>query len=150
MDDHVNISTQDPAAYQALLELNKAATASAVAAGIDILLVELVKIRASQLNGCAFCLRMHVRDALRHGETPDRLAVLPAWRESGYFSDKERAALELAEWATAVGSTRVEDEQYARLGDALSAAEFSAVAWLATVINAFNRVAVLSRYEVAP
>ncbi|MGP3918477.1 carboxymuconolactone decarboxylase family protein [Nonomuraea sp. 10N515B] len=64
---------------------------------VDPLLVELVKIRTSQINGCAFCLRMHTRDALKKGESTDRLAVLPAWAETGYFSEFERAALRLAE-----------------------------------------------------
>jgi AhpD family alkylhydroperoxidase len=128
-----------PAAYQSL-----------IAAGLDLLLVELVRIRSSQLNGCAFCLRMHTRDALAHGESTDRLAVLPAWRDSDYFSPAERAALSIAEEVTLIGTRRnvplAETEDLA----ALTEEQRAVVGWLTIVINAFNRVAIVSRYDVAP
>ncbi|PRC54737.1 alkylhydroperoxidase, partial [Mycobacterium sp. ITM-2017-0098] len=82
------------------MALSEQAERAALEAGIDPLTVELVRIRASQLNGCGFCLRMHVRDALAKGESIDRIAVLPAWRETGYFSPAERAALAIAEEIT--------------------------------------------------
>lgn len=143
-----------PAAYQALLAAGKAAGTAAVAAGLDVHLVELVRIRSSQLNGCAFCLRMHTRDALALGESADRLAVLPAWRDSGYFSPAERASLSIAEEVTLIA-----DQQNGRRLDepesdldraALTDDQRAAVGWLAIVINAFNRVAIVSRYDVAP
>ncbi|MGA5540721.1 carboxymuconolactone decarboxylase family protein [Mycobacterium sp. NPDC051198] len=118
-------------------------------AGLDPLLIELVKIRTSQINGCAFCLRMHTRDALAKGESPDRIAVLPAWDETGYFSETDRAALALAEAVTRISGTQVSDEQYATAASALTADQISAVIWLATVMNAFNRIAISSRYRVA-
>ena len=130
--------------------MNKTAGASATAAGLTPLLVELVKIRASQLNGCSFCLRMHTHDAVGHGETADRLAVLPAWRDSDYFSAQERAALELAESMTLVADGQVPDAVYERVAAVLTPAQISAVGWLTVVINAFNRVAVASRYHVGP
>ena len=139
-----------PAAYQSLLAAGKAAGTAALAAGLDLLLVELVRIRASQLNGCAFCLRMHTRDALAHGESTDRLAVLPAWRDSDYFSPAERAALSIAEEVTLIGTRRnvplTETEDLA----ALTEEQRAVVGWLTIVINAFNRVAIVSRYDVAP
>jgi len=139
-----------PAAYQSLLAAGKAAGTAAIAAGLDLLLVELVRIRASQLNGCAFCLRMHTRDALAHGESTDRLAVLPAWRDSDYFSPAERAALSIAEEVTLIGTRRnvplTETEDLA----ALTEEQRAVVGWLTIVINAFNRVAIVSRYDVAP
>lgn len=150
MSERVNISKQDPAVYQALLHMNTAASQSAAAANLDQQLIELVRIRASQINGCSFCLRMHTRDALNNGESTDRLAVLPVWRESGYFSGQERAALELTESLTRVSDGQVPDELYDRIGQVLDAAQVSAVAWLATVINTFNRVAIFSRYPVGP
>lgn len=131
------------------VELSRLAEESARAAGLDPLLVELVRIRASQINGCSFCLRMHTRDALRKGESADRLAVLPAWRETGYFSREERAALSLAEAVTLVADGQVGDDVYDAAADVLSPAQLAAVAWLTTVINAFNRVAVTSRYPVS-
>jgi AhpD family alkylhydroperoxidase len=139
-----------PAAYQSLLAAGKAAGTAALAAGLDLLLVELVRIRSSQLNGCAFCLRMHTRDALAHGESTDRLAVLPAWRDSDYFSPAERAALSIAEDVTLIGTRRnvplTETEDLA----ALTEEQRAVVGWLTIVINAFNRVAIVSRYDVAP
>ena len=93
---------------------------------------------------------MHTRDAIKHGETADRLSVVPAWRESEYFSSEERAALELAESVALVADGQVPDEVYERVAAALSPAQISAVGWLTMAINAFNRVAVTSRYHVGP
>jgi AhpD family alkylhydroperoxidase len=146
---HVNISKQYPDSYQALLELDRRAAAAVADAGLDQRLVELVKIRVSQLNGCAFCLRMHTQDAVKHGETPDRLAVLPAWWESQYFSDAERAALQLAEQVTLpsdIGRVPTRGADPAALTDKQTAA----VTWLAIVLNSWNRVAVFSHYPVSP
>ncbi|GCA96890.1 carboxymuconolactone decarboxylase family protein [Mycolicibacterium sp. NCC-Tsukiji] len=78
--------------------------------GLDHKLVELIKIRVPQINGCPFCLRMHTRDALKLGESTDRIAVLPAWAETGYFSETDRAALGLAESITRVSDGHVSDE----------------------------------------
>jgi AhpD family alkylhydroperoxidase len=145
----VSVNTQHPAAYKALIALSSEVEANAAAAGLDPRLVELLKIRTSQLNGCAFCLRMHTRDALALGEGPDRIAVLPAWDETGYFSETERAALRLTEAITRVSDGHVGDEDYNKAAAALTADQISAVTWLATVMNAFNRVAITSRYHVA-
>ncbi|WP_188188448.1 carboxymuconolactone decarboxylase family protein [Nonomuraea sp. SYSU D8015] len=145
----VNIGKQHPASYKALIAWSTAAEEGAAAAGLDPLLVELVKIRTSQINGCAFCLRMHTRDALKKGENPDRLAVLPAWAETGYFSEMERAALRLTEAIARVSDGHVSDADYAAAAAVLSEDQVSAVAWLSTVMNAFNRVAITSRYTVA-
>ena len=148
-EQRVNIGKQHPAGYKALIALSAAAEESAAAAGLDPLLIELVKIRTSQINGCAFCLRTHTRDALRKGESTDRLAVLPAWAETGYFSETERAALRLTEAITRVSDGQVSDADYAAAAAVLSEEQVSAVAWLSTVMNAFNRVAITSRYTVA-
>ncbi|MEW2503863.1 carboxymuconolactone decarboxylase family protein [Amycolatopsis sp. CA-161197] len=145
----VSIDKQHPASYKALIALSTEADAGAVAAGLDPLLVELVRIRTSQINGCAFCLRMHTRDSLKKGENPDRIAVLPAWEETGYFSATDRAALRLAEAITRVADGHVSDEDYAAAAAELTEDQISAVSWLVTVMNAFNRVAITSRYHVA-
>ncbi|SNS24779.1 alkylhydroperoxidase AhpD family core domain-containing protein [Streptosporangium subroseum] len=145
----VNVGKQHPASYKALIALSTAVEESAAAAGLDPLLVELVKIRTSQINGCAFCLRMHTRDALKKGESTDRLAVLPAWAETGYFSEVERGALRLAEAIARVSDGQVSDADYAAAAAVLSEDQVSAVTWLSTVMNAFNRVAITSRYTVA-
>ena len=145
-----NIGDQHPAAYKTLISLSMQADQDAAAAGLDPLLVELVRIRTSQSNGCAFCLRMHTRDALKKGENPDRVAVLPAWAESAYFSESDRAALRLAEAITLVPDGHVSDEHYAAAAEVLTADQVSAVSWLTIVMNAFNRVAITSRYHVGP
>ena len=142
----VNLSKQHPDAYKQLITLSSQADAAIQAAGLDPRLGELVKIRISQLNGCAFCLRMHTRDAVAKGETADRLAVLAAWWESQYFDARERAALALAEQVTrlSVPESRTWDD------DSLTAEQASAVGWLAVAMNAWNRVAITSHYPVAP
>ncbi|MGW8949132.1 carboxymuconolactone decarboxylase family protein [Streptomyces sp. NPDC055709] len=145
----VNIGKQDPTSYKALIALSAAVEKSTAEAGLDPLLLELLKIRISQINGCSYCLRMHTRDALKKGENPDRLAVLPSWGETGYFSDTERAALRLAESITLVADGHVSDADYAAAAAVLPEEQVSAVAWLSTVMNAFNRVAITSRYTVA-
>ncbi|MFI8453509.1 carboxymuconolactone decarboxylase family protein [Streptomyces erythrochromogenes] len=147
-DKRVNIGKQHPASYQALIAVSSAAEKSFVEAGLDPLLLELLKIRASQINGCAFCLRMHTGDALKKGESAERIAVLPAWAETGYFSDIERGALQLTESITLVADGHVSDADYAAAAAVLSEEQISAVSWIAVVMNAFNRVAVTSRYRV--
>ncbi len=146
---HVNIGKIQPATYQAVMELNNQAEAAAREAGLDPLLVELVKIRSSQLNGCAFCLRMHIGDAVKQGETADRLAVIAAWWESQYFTPAEQAALQIAERVTLISDhgrlqSRGVDESV------LSDEQVAGVTWLAVVINAWNRIAISSHYPVAP
>ncbi|MEV6284367.1 carboxymuconolactone decarboxylase family protein [Kribbella sp. NPDC051770] len=148
--ERVRIEKQHSPAYKALVAMSVEADRAAEVAGIDPLLVELVRIRTSQLNGCAFCLRMHTGDALKKGETAERLAVLPAWRETGYFSGTERAALRLAEAVTLVSDGQVSDEVYDAVAAVLTAEQISAVAWLVIALNAFNRVAITGRYPVHP
>lgn len=143
-----NIGEQHPAAYKSLIAWSIETGKAADAAGLDPLLIELLRIRTSQINGCAFCLRMHTHDALKRGENPDRVAVLPAWGESDYFSDTDRAALRLAEAITQLTDGHVSDAEYDAAAQVLSADQISAVSWVTTVMNAFNRVAITSRYHV--
>jgi AhpD family alkylhydroperoxidase len=141
-----NLGKQHPSAYQSLMKLDAEVKVALETAEVDPLLVELVKIRVSQLNGCAFCLRLHTRDAIAKGETADRLAVVAAWWEAQYFNDQERAALSLAEQVTslAVPERRAWDD------GSLTDSQVSAISWLAIVMNAWNRVAITSHYPVAP
>lgn len=113
--------------------------------GVGRRLMELVNVRSSQLNGCAQCLDLHVRQALGAGEDVQRLGVLPAWRESGLFDDVEQAALEVAEAVTAGG--HLDEETYARVLGVLGEERFSLVAWIAVTINAYNRVSVVSGHR---
>jgi AhpD family alkylhydroperoxidase len=143
---HVNLGEQHPESYRTLARLDKEVGTAIAGAGLDPLLADLVKIRVSQLNGCAFCLRMHTREALAKGETADRLAVLAAWWECQYFTAQEQAALALAEQVTGLTGTarRPWDD------GALTPEQVSAISWLVIVMNAWNRVAVTSHYPVAP
>lgn len=145
----VDLSTQHPSAYKALIALATEVADTATASGVEPRAVELVKIRTSQINGCAFCLRMHTREALERGEQADRIAVLPGWAETDYFSEPERAALRLTEAITLVADGHVDDEAYRTAAAALTDPQISAIAWLVTVMNAFNRVAITSRYRIA-
>lgn len=147
---HVNLGKLSPAAYRSLSALSDTAEQEAIEAGLEPVLVELVKIRASQLNGCAFCLRMHSRDAIAQGETADRLAVVAAWWESQYFSEREQAALILSEQITNISLTSGAFHPTVDVHEVLSPQEIAAVSWIAVVINSWNRVAISSHYSVAP
>lgn len=137
----MDISKLAPAAYKAVIGLQLAVNNS----GLDKTLSELIKIRASQLNGCAYCLNMHTRDARKMGETEQRIYGLSAWQEAPFYTDKERAALALTEAVTLLSSSRVPDDVY-NAAAALFAPEEVAVITMAIVtINAWNRIAVTSR-----
>ena len=147
---HVNIGKTHPLAYTAMLSFSKVIETAATESGLDPKLIELVKIRASQLNGCAFCLRMHTRDAVKAGETPDRLAVVAAWWESQYFTDAERAALQIAETVTLQSDHGRVPDRGVVPSEHLTDQQIGAITWLTIEINAWNRVAVASHYPVAP
>jgi AhpD family alkylhydroperoxidase len=150
MSDRVNIGKAAPKLYQAVADLDKLAVEAVAAAGLAEGFAHLLRLRASQINQCAFCVRMHSKDALTSGETPERISVLPAWRETGYFNDKERAALELIEAITLISDGQVPDAVYEHAAANLSKEEIAAVEWLGVVINAWNRIAISSRYPVKP
>jgi AhpD family alkylhydroperoxidase len=145
-----NAGTTHPEPYNALHALAAQADKAAQDEGLSPLLIELIKIRVSQVNGCAFCLRMHTNDSLAKGESIERLAVLPAWRESKYFDDQEQSALALAEYITAIGDSHANTGLYESAVESLTPGQVSAVTWLAVTINSYNRVAISSAYTVAP
>ena len=124
--------------------------AAADAAGIDPLFRELVVLRASQINGCAVCVRAHTDKAVAAGATSDWLTQLTVWHESGIFSERERAALELAEALTLITREGVPDELYDRVGSVLTEAEFIAVSWLVIAINNNNRLGIAGHLPVRP
>lgn len=148
MTERINLGKSAPALYQAVAELDRLASEAVKQAGIAAGFSHLLRLRASQINQCAFCIRMHARDAQASGESGDRIAVLPAWRETDYFNPKERAQLALLEAITLVADGQVPDAVYEQAANALSKDEISAVEWLAVVINAWNRIAIASRYPV--
>ncbi len=110
-------------------------------------LFELVKMRASQINGCAYCLDLHSRDARRNDETEQRLYLLSAWRDSRLYSPSERAALAWTEALTAIADTQAPDAAYADLREHFSAAESTDLTLLICQINSWNRIAIGFRYR---
>ncbi|MEU8759614.1 carboxymuconolactone decarboxylase family protein [Streptomyces sp. NPDC048659] len=144
----IYLDKQSPAAYKALLGTAEAVRATAADAGLDRILVELVNLRVSQLNGCASCLDVHTRAALRAGETSRRLGVLAAWRDTELFTGRERAALALAEATTHPSDALAQERAYAEARTVFTDDELSAVLWVAVAINAFNRVSILSKHPV--
>lgn len=107
---------------------------------IDHRLFLLVEIRASQINGCAYCIDMHTKDARAAGETEQRIYALNAWRETPFFSDRERAALEWTESVTLIAQTHVPDDVYERVSAHFSEAELVALTFGVAVINSWNRL----------
>jgi len=127
-----------PGSLKPLVELEKTLKNS----GLEHSLLELVKTRASQINGCAFCLHMHTKDARANGETEERLHLLNAWRESPLYSDRERAALAWTEALTLVAETRAPDEDYAELSRHFTPVEQVNLTLLIGAINTWNRLAI--------
>lgn len=141
MENRINVGKIDPDAIQAMLGLEKYLAQS----GLDKKLYELIKTRASQINGCAHCLNMHTRDALKIGETAQRLFLLDAWRETELFTEKERAALALTEAMTLIANNQVPDEVYDEAAKHLSEKELVAVIMAVVAINGWNRIAITTR-----
>ncbi len=129
-------------------KLMKALSDHTQSSGIDKSLLELVKIRASQINGCAFCLDMHAAAARKLGETDERLLMLAVWPEAGLFSEREKAALAWAEALTMIAETQIPDELYEATRAHFSEQEIVDLSWAITVINGWNRM--MGAFEVPP
>jgi AhpD family alkylhydroperoxidase len=130
---------------RAMTNLDQAATKELDRVDFEVGLRELLRLRASQLNGCAYCVDMHSRDARAAGETEHRIFSLPVWRETSFFSARERAALAFAEAVTLVAADHVPDEAYAEVAEHYSADEIGALVSLLVTINAWNRIGVSTR-----
>ncbi|HXE81124.1 MAG TPA: carboxymuconolactone decarboxylase family protein [Vicinamibacterales bacterium] len=116
--------------------------------GLEHSLLELVKIRASQINGCAYCIDMHTKDARRRGESEQRIYALSAWRMTPFFTERERAALEWTEAVTRVGDTDVPDEIFERVRQHFTDDELFALTFALVAINGWNRLAISFRTPV--
>jgi AhpD family alkylhydroperoxidase len=138
MPKRINYFQVDPQATNGMLQMEKYVSES----GLEKKLYELVKIRASQLNSCAYCLDMHTKDARKAGETEQRIYLLSAWRETSFFSDRERAALEWTETLTLLSSNHVSDELYNRMLQFFSEKELVALTMAIVAINGWNRLSV--------
>ena len=138
MKPRLNPYTVAPETMSAMLDLEKRAFGS----GLEHSLLELVKTRASQINGCAFCIHMHTRDARAAGETEERLYLLDAWRESPLYTNRERAALAWTEALTLVSQTHAPDEDYEAMKREFSEEEQVKLTLMIATINAWNRFAI--------
>ncbi len=136
--ERINFRERVPAAYRAMLALESYVHQS----GLEGSLLELVKMRASQINGCAYCLDMHSKDARAAGETEQRLYVLPAWREAPFYSARERAALAWTEAVTVLSETHVPDDVYQAAREQFSEVELVNLTMAIIAINGWNRLEV--------
>lgn len=141
MEPRMDLSKIDPKALQAVLGMEKYLAET----GMDKTLKELIKIRASQINGCAFCLDMHTKDARKNGETEQRIYGLDAWRESPFYTKKERAALALTEAVTLVSETHVPDEVYNEAKEQFGEQQLAQLIMMIATINVWNRIAITTR-----
>lgn len=114
---------------------------------LDFTLAHLLKVRASQINGCAFCIEMHMDAAVKHGERPERLAALPAWTESPLYTDKERAALTWLDEVTLISTYHASSQAYEGLKQHFSDGEIAWLTLLSAMINCWNRIAISSRLQ---
>ncbi len=136
MEARINYTSVDPAAYQAMLGLQKYLLHS----GLDRQLVNLVVLRASQINGCAFCIDMHTKDLRAEGETEQRLYLLDAWHEAPFYTDRERAAFAWTEAVTKLPNGRVSDDIYQQARKHFSEKELVALTMALVAINGWNRL----------
>jgi len=133
-----------PGAYRTMYALETYVRES----GLEPSLLELVKLRASQINGCAYCMDMHSKDARAKGETEQRLYVLSGWREAPFYTDRERAALEWTEAVTLIGQNHVPDEIFERVSTVFPGKELVDLTMAVIAINGWNRLAIAFRAEV--
>ena len=138
MQPRLNFWKADPKLMNAVLALNKAATES----GLEHSLIHLVKLRASQINGCSYCVDMHTKEARKDGESEQRLYLVSAWRESPLFTERERAAFAWTEKLTLLASGPVDDALYARALEHFSEQDLVKLTVLVGVINVWNRLCV--------
>jgi AhpD family alkylhydroperoxidase len=134
-----------PGFARAMAHLDQAATRELDKAEIDPRLRELIRIRASQLNGCAYCIDMHTKDARAIGETEQRIYGLAAWAETPYFTARERAALAFTEAVTRLADTHVPDQAYRDVAAEFSQPQIAALVSLIVAINAWNAIGVSTR-----
>ena len=143
MTPRLDASKVSPDAYRAIMGLELYVRHS----GLESSLIELVKLRASYMNGCAYCVDMHSKDARVEGETEQRIYAVPVWRETPFYSDRERAALAFTEAVTAIGQAGVPDDVYDEAKRFFSQDELVKLTMAIVTINAWNRVAITFRTE---
>jgi AhpD family alkylhydroperoxidase len=141
----LDMTNMAPEAYRHLLQLE-----GVIGRHVDPTLYHLIKLRASQINGCAFCLQMHTAEALKHGETAERMVALDAWEESPLYTDKERAALAWTEELTLIADSGASSESFEALKAHFSEDEIGWLILAAVQINSWNRIAISTRAQYDP
>ena len=143
MSERINYAKVTPEGYRAMSGLERYVRGS----GLEPSLLELVKLRASQINGCAYCIDMHWKDARARGESEQRLYGLMAWRESPYYTQRERAALAWTEAVTLIAGSHVPDELYEEVRQSFNETELANLTFALVAINGWNRLAISFRTE---
>lgn len=138
MKPRINIGQLEPKAYEAMMVMEKYLGESAIEIGLS----ELIRFRASQINGCAYCIEMHSQEALKKGETQNRLYALSAWRESPLFTEKEKSALAMTDEITEISKDGLSDETFEKVKKYFSENEIAQLIMLIGSINTWNRIAV--------
>ncbi|MBB6447133.1 carboxymuconolactone decarboxylase family protein [Bacillus benzoevorans] len=138
MEQRVDYYNVAPEGLNIMMEMEKYTKTT----GIDSKTRELIKIRASQINGCAFCLNMHTADARKMGETEQRLYCISAWRECTFYTDAEKAALELTEYVTLIPTKRVPDELYRQVREHYDEKQYVDLILIINQINSWNRISI--------
>ena len=139
-----------PEAWKAALAFSAAVREGAESRGLSTQESELIKVRASQINGCAFCLDLHSREARQAGIPQQKLDLLPAWRDSDLFGERDKAVLAVAEATTGVPVAQGAAADLSGALSVLGEPTFVAAEWVAVAINAFNRISILSEHPVRP
>jgi len=145
MESRINIFELEPKAYQALLAFETYLQASPLKKTHK----ELIKIRASQINGCAFCIDMHTKDALKHGETAQRIFLLNAWKETNLFNEEEKAILALTEEVTRISQEGVSDAAYQAAAKLFDKNYLALIVLMIVSINSWNRISVTCQSQPA-
>ena len=141
METRLNLLKIAPESWNAMIALQGTVNKC----GLEPVILELVKLRASQLNGCAFCIAMHTRDALKHGISQEKMHLLNAWRETPLYSEREQAALAWTEALTFITQGHAADKVYQQVRQQFNDKEVGALTFAVTVINAWNRLSISMR-----
>lgn len=144
MEKRLNLFKVIPDGYKAMSGLESYIRSS----GIPPIQLELIKIRASQINGCAFCLDMHTKDALKLGETPQRIFVLNGWRETDLFSEEEKVILEMTEEITLISQKGLTSETYQKALQLFDETHIAQLIMAIVTINSWNRIAISTHLEI--
>lgn len=138
MEQRIDYYNSAPEAMKIMMEMEKYTKTT----GLDRKLRELIKIRASQINGCAYCINMHTADARKMGETEQRLYCISAWKECTFYTEAEKAALELTEHVTLIPAKRVPDELYQRVREHYDEKQYIDLVLIINQINSWNRISI--------